>query len=319
MNGLDSHVRPFAPRHNAQTAYFLDGYGPRLPDLRAAYTFARETARTLRDDLGGRAGHRVFWIGASGWGSRSLRAEPDAFVVAGRHTCSSIVLPDDPHVSLRHLLVRSIPIPTGGTAVRILDLHTGTGFQLADGTRQTSVVAQGPVAIGVGSYALVALPSGPLPEALPEPEVAPCSVNGPYRTAEKPLLTSRITLMPRLVTLGESALARPPSGASYTVTLFRNGHAASVRVDDTDLLGGVVIGRSEKCHAEALRRITAEGTSRLHCLLLRDGDGIHAYDVASTQGTYFLGARVRRVALGDSTELSLGQGSSAVTMRWQRS
>ena len=301
---------------------FLSGHrSATAPDLRAAYTFAKEALRLQPDDLRGLPGHRLFWVSGPAWGSRSLPAHPDAFAIAGRHTCCEVLLPDDPGVSLRHLLVRSVALPTGGTAIRILDLHSEQGFGLVDGTRQTSVVAQGPVAISVGAYALVALPAhDALPAALPVADVAPCSAEGPYRTNGRIGYESRITLMPRLVTLGEAPpprLGRLVRGGGYVVTLAREGRTAATRLSDDDLLGGVVIGRSEKCHSESLRRITAGGTSRLHCLVLRDGDGIHAYDLASTQGTWFRGSPMRRVLLGHRTELRLGQGESVVKMTWE--
>jgi hypothetical protein len=108
--------------------------------------------------------------------------------------------------------------------------------------------------------------------------------------------------------------------------LERDGRSASQTILDADLVGGVVIGRSEKCHAEALRRITDNNTSRVHLLLLREGDDraeqppqVYAYDLASTQGTYAHGAPVRRVPLADSgTSLMLGRGDKAVRLSWQR-
>ena len=321
---MDSHVRPQSPRLNAPTEMFLPGHRPATtaPDLRSAYTFAKEAHRLQPDDLRGQPGHRLFWFSTEhGWGSRSILASPDAFVIAGRHTCCAVLLPEDRAVSLRHLLVRSIALPTGGTAIRILDLHSEQGFRLVDGSLQTSVVAQGPVAISIGAYALVVLSSQEqLPEELPVADVTLCSAEGPYRSSGRTGHKSRITLMPRLVTLGESpppSLGRLVRGTGYTITLEREGRSAATRLSDEDLLGGVVIGRSEKCHSESLRRITAGGTSRLHCLVLRDGDGIHAYDLASTQGTYHLGSPARRVPLGHRTELRLGQGESAVKMLWQ--
>jgi pSer/pThr/pTyr-binding forkhead associated (FHA) protein len=88
-------------------------------------------------------------------------------------------------------------------------------------------------------------------------------------------------------------------------------------VADEDLARGVVIGRSEKCHAEMLRRITDENTSRVHILVLREGPVIHAYDLASTQGTFVNGAPARRVVLHDGATLNLGRGENSVRLHWQ--
>ena len=88
-------------------------------------------------------------------------------------------------------------------------------------------------------------------------------------------------------------------------------------VTEEDLVRGVVIGRSEKCHTEMLRRITDESTSRVHILVMREGPIVYAYDLASTQGTYVNGMPARRVVLADGgTSITLGRGDNAVRMIW---
>lgn len=247
------------------------------------------------------------------------------------------MLPDDPAVALRHLLVRSIALPSGGVAMRILDLHTDTGFVLPDGSRQTSIFAEGPVALAVGEYALVGLPGESsnhrLPNVLPAAEVAtPRAVRdqlaalqqamSPYRANARPNESSRITLMPRLVMIGEPLPLRfgqLESGGRWSLTLEREGRHAALSISEEDLIGGIVIGRSDKCYAETLRRITSHNTSRVHVLILREGDQIHAYDLASTQGTFRDGLPVRRVLLADAgTLLTLGRGDKSVKMYWHR-
>jgi pSer/pThr/pTyr-binding forkhead associated (FHA) protein len=89
-------------------------------------------------------------------------------------------------------------------------------------------------------------------------------------------------------------------------------------VTEEDLVRGVVIGRSEKCHTEMLRRITDVGTSRVHILVMREGPVVYAYDLASTQGTFAHGVPVRRVVLHDAgSSITLGCGEHAVRMLWQ--
>lgn len=284
---------------------------------------ARAMVRAKPDELRGMAGHRLMWVRNGSFGGMPLLAHPDAFAIVGRHTQCGMVLPDDPFAALRHVLVRSIALPTGKVALRILDLHTAAGFSLADGSRQTSVFAEGPVAVGIGEYALVALPGetpdDALPNELPAPEV---EAGGPYRVNARPAnRTSRITLMPKLVMLGESqmSLARLTSGARWAVTLERKGRQATVTVTEEDLVGGVVIGRSEKCHSEDLRRITDNNTSRVHVLILREAGRVQAFDLASTQGMYFVDKLARRVDLADSgTVLRLSKGDTAVHFRWRR-
>jgi hypothetical protein len=257
----------------------------------------------------------------------SLAAHPDAFAILGRHTQCGLVL-DDPAVALRHLLVRSVSLPSGALALRLLDLHSDRAFTLPDGSSQRSIFAEGPVAVGIGSMCIVGLPTdAPLPAILPPPEVHDpvhdqSAGMGPYRRNARPAYTTRITLMPRLLMLGEPLpprLSRLVNGGRWAITLERNGRHATQSVSEEDLAGGVVIGRSEKCHAEALRRITDTNTSRVHVLVLREPDGVYAYDLASTHGMFVGGHLARRVPLPDTgAVLTLGRGDRAVRLSWRR-
>lgn len=336
LKGLDSHVRPPGPRHNHPTEH-LTGYVPNPHvDLRQAYAFARGISRIQPERAGEGVGHRLVWLRGTAFACNTLSASNDAFAVVGRHTQCGIVLPEDPFVALRHVLVRSIVLPAGGVALRLFDLHTGLGFVLPNGTRHSSIFAEGPIAIALGEYALVALPTetkdDELPGEMPAPVVetppavrdqlhALANAMSPYRINARPLnRMSRITLMPSPVMVGEPmapSLGRLANGGQYALTLSRTGRSATVTLSDEDLARGVVIGRSEKCHAEMLRRITDENTSRVHILVLREGNVVAAYDLASTQGTYLNGMATRRVVLSNGgTSLSLGRGDNAVRMMW---
>lgn len=349
---MDSHVRrPAGPgpngRINAPTEH-LAGVGPSAlhtahVDLRQAYVFARGIARLQpagREPSGARPGHRIVWVRQTAFACTTLTASAspldDAFAVVGRHTQCSVVLPDDPFVALRHVIVRSIALPAGGVALRVLDLHTGLGFVLPDGTRHTSIFAEGPIALALGEYALVALPTeskdDELPSEMPAPVVETpqptqdqldvlAAAMSPYRVNARPLnRTSRITLMPRPVMVGEPmppSLGRLANGGNYAITLSRSGRSATVTIAEHDLARGVVIGRSEKCHDETLRRVTNENTSRVHVLVLREGPIVYAYDLASTQGTFVNGLPTRRVILEEGgTSLTLGRGHDAVRFLW---
>jgi len=283
-----------------------------------------------------RPGHRLVWVRGASFACTKLVAAEEAYAIVGRHSQCGVVLPDDPFVALRHILVRSITLPAGGVALRVLDLHTGSGFVLPDGSRHTSIFAEGPIALALGEYALVALPTesrgDELPNDMPAPVVdTPPAVReqlqalalamSPYRANARPLnRTSRVTLMPSPVMVGEPmspSLARLANGGPYAVTLTRAGRSATVSLSDEDLVRGVMIGRSEKCHAELLRRITDENTSRTHVLLLREGPVVNAYDLASTQGTYLDGHPIRRLGLsGAGATLTLSRGDDAVRLTW---
>lgn len=335
---MQSHIRGASPRVNNPTEHFAGAPQPRPVDLEHAYAFARgvvELAPPLTTP-----GHRFVWLRGASYASNTLFAAEDGFAVVGRHSNCGIPLADDPFVALRHVLARSVVLPSGALALRLFDLHTGTGFFLADGSRQTSVLAEGPVVFSVGEYAFVAIPQGvanapaePLPVEAPPIELESSAhvrdqlaaldrAMSPYRVNARPSnRSSRITSLPPAVIVGEPL---PPSlgrlaGGRYELTLGRANVQASVTLTDEDLARGVVIGRSEKCHSEALRRVTEEGTSRVHVLVLREGSAISAYDLASTQGTYLGARRVRRARLpgSGSAMLILGNTKNAVCLAWR--
>jgi hypothetical protein len=313
-------------------------------DLRHAYGLARDAMRSFPDSLAGRAGHRLFWVRAGSSkiaGGTALPAHPawDAATIVGRHPQCGIVLAEDNGVALRHVLLRSIS-SNAAVGLRALDLQTDVGFMLSDGSSQTSVFAEGPAAFGLGSYALVALPmrastegtNERFPTDFPPPSVessrevrdqlaAMEQAMSPYRmNARPPSGSSRITLMPRLVMMGERPFGGEVQfpGRYWKITLERDGRSAMETVGEEEVAGGLLIGRSEKCHSEVLRRITDYNTSRAHVLIIREGEQICAYDLASTHGLYQGGAPVRRVVLGPTATLTLGRSALAVRVTWRQ-
>ena len=339
-----SYVRPPIREVNGNTQ-FLDGAVSAV-DLRAAYALARRAAEISPTPA--TPGHTLVWVTGASFSVQHLPAVVGPYVVAGRHTMCDRVLERDELVSLRHVLIRSIARPGGTVALRVLDLHTPSRFALADGSTHDSVFAEGPVAVAIGMHALVAFPShGPRPEELPvaqvvesqtgaqvpapppapaspapvaDAPVGPDAALGPYRAASpRPLMYSRITLLPRAVAAGEPlspSLARLVGG-QHSVTLEREGRTATLSLSREDLDRGVLIGRSEKCVSEELRRITAIGTSRAHVLITREEGEVVAYDLASTQGTWVGARRVRREVLGPLASLVLGSTHDAVRLYWR--
>jgi hypothetical protein len=335
-----SYVRPPNREVNGNTQVF-DGARSTV-DLRAAYALARRAAEIT--PLPSAPGHVLVWVSGGSFAVEHLPATVGSYAVAGRHTMCDRILERDELVSLRHVLIRSVARPGGGVALRVLDLHTPTRFELADGSTHDSVFAEGPVAVGVGMHALVALPShGPWPAELPVPHVVksdsgpdvaaarppapaddpptgPDAPLGPYRAAgRRALMVSRITLLPRAVAAGEPlspSLARLVGG-QHAITLEREGRTATLSLSREDLDRGVLIGRSEKCVSEELRRITAIGTSRVHLLITREEGEVVVYDLASTQGTWMGSRRVRREVLGAFASLVLGSTHDAVKLYWR--
>ena len=81
---------------------------------------------------------------------------------------------------------------------------------------------------------------------------------------------------------------------------------------EADLERGVLVGRYERCQLGA----SDDKMSRVHLLIIRDGQLTWAIDTASTNGTKVSGEPVRRAPLTEGTTLELGK---QITLRWQAS
>jgi hypothetical protein len=261
-------------------------------------------------------------------GERTLRANPvwEGYLVVGRHARCGIVLARDRSVALRHLLVRSIALPNGGVSLRVLDLATRNGFGVADGSSARSILSEGPIAVSLGSHALVALPAGTgtksdtLPRELPTLSVEESAGGpralGPYRVNAKPASSRRLAVLPRAV-LASDLVDRDRRRLEYgahTITVERSGPSVRTSVTEEDLVGGVLFGSSEEDES----RPSDDTVSRVHVLVLREGRHVYAYDLASSYGTFMNGAPVGRIALGRRSSLTLGRGSQAIRLIWEK-
>jgi hypothetical protein len=297
---------------------------PRLepPSPRDAYALARnlEQARPPQTV----PGHRIYWMTSSGFGCRDLQAGTRSALVVGNHPLCDVRLTDEVGVELRHLLLRSSLVDDGCPILSVLDLHTAHGFYLSNGSAERSIDATGAVVLRVGAYAIVALPSGsPIPEDLP-PSIVQSSPESPYRIAGlSPELTaqpfpgsSRITLLPRIVDAAESSTTFGERD-TYEIAMTSPAGFRNVRVPASDLRRGVLVGRSLNCDP-SLRMIVDMGISRGHLLIMKDRNGAVAYDLASTQGTYFYGRSTRAIDLSDEgTTLMIGSAQK-IAITWRK-
>ena len=183
----------------------------------------------------------------------------------------------------------------------MLDLRTGLGFHLEDDIGRRAIVATGVLAMRLGRYALVALPSRTeLPEARPAPEIVeaarmPTAVWDRRPEARDGLRRSSVTCCPPPPASTTSpGTQRPLDTARSPCGAVEPG--PSVELSETALDSGVLLGRAERCEPR-LRSVLTESVSRVHLLLLREHGVVHAFDVASMQGVYAAGERVRRVRL----------------------
>ncbi|HEX7666961.1 MAG TPA: FHA domain-containing protein [Polyangiaceae bacterium] len=296
---------------------------PQPPSPREAYTLARalDAARPPQTA----PGHRFYWLTANSFGSCDLPAGRGAAPVVGSHPLCDVRLATDNSVELRHLLVRSSLLDDGAPLLSIQDLHTMHGFYLSNGAVQRSIDATGAVVVRVGSHALVALPSGTrLKDELPTPTMEAAD-ESPYRAAsfspelmKKPLGPhSHITLLPKVVDFAQTKPSPVFGEATYELTMTASVGQRSLRVSESDMKKGVLVGRSLNCDP-LLRAIVDMGTSRGHLLFTKDKDGVFAHDLASTQGTWFFGQRSRVIELADSGTVMRIGAVTPITIAWRR-
>jgi hypothetical protein len=307
-----SHISRLDPRPNANTRVNtgMAAAEPRIDvgDLDEAYARARAIeAPPLHD------GVRLVWVKGRHIGHHDLAASADAFAVVGRHTACDVVLSADPALALRHLLVRAVRLEDGAIATRVLDLKTSLGFHLDDDEPRRALVATGPVAMRVGRYALVALPTGPLPAQRPAPEI----MDAPRIPLGRPAGSiTRVTTIPPAPMLDDIARDAAAAGLAR-VTLRRPDGEEWAQVDLTEaqLDLGVLVGRADRCEPR-LRAVLTDAVSRTHVLLLRENGVVHAFDVASTQGTFAEDRRVRRVRLPERGGTLRLAASAPVMLDW---
>ena len=257
-----------------------------------------------------------------------LRSDDVHFVTVGRHSACDLVLELDDAVSLRHLVI-GMRHSGNGLRVRLCDLATGVGLRTEDGFACEALAAEGAAFVSVGDYQLFLLPTGglaPLPwagAAASAWAAIPERVYFDWRTTSRAGRPPAVRLVParpgRSIT---TQIVDPPTALRQkkpapgtrgprvgALVLTTSGLTERYEVHATDLERGLLIGRYERCAFGA----EDDCLSRVHLLLLRDGDRIWAVDTASSNGTTAAGAAIRQVLLGPRAELDL---ASAVTLRW---
>ena len=285
--------------------------GPRVETFWLDEAYVR--ARSLSAPAPAQPGVRLVWCRGAELGWLDLAVGQGEFAVVGRHSRCDAVLAFDPAIALRHVLVRAARLEDGTIATRFLDLKSNLGFHLDDDTEHRALVTRGPVAIRLGRYALVALPTGALlPDRRPRTELedAPTSFSR-HRAFGS---TTLVMLLPPAPMLDDIVRDEALPG-SARITLRSARAWAKVDVSDSALDAGVLVGRADRCALE-LRPAMTPSLSRTHVLLLRERGLVEAFDVASTQGLYVSGKRVRKVRLPDrGATVQLGK-TEPVALEW---
>jgi hypothetical protein len=259
-----------------------------------------------------------------------LGDEPE-FAVIGRHDRCDLSLGQDPGLSLRHSLV-GVRASGGEMRVRVLDLQSGTGFHTEDGRRCEALTADGPMFVRAGGYHLFLLPTGGLwPfvwaasaedtwKTIPERIYRDCRVPArapgalPAEKIERPAGGRRTVITQIVHPPGMLRPFRPPVGARgpRAAELELSSPTGSERfsVHEAELERGLLVGRYDRCQVGS----RDDKMSRVHLLVIRDGEEVWAVDTGSTNGTTAQGEPIRRARMLDGAVLVLAED---ISLRWQ--
>jgi len=322
----DHDVTTSGPRDNANTGPGAAEPGPRMPVSELARLWSSYApglgAIPARDPRAG--AFRLFWSRADENGFRDFALGAGQHLIVGRHTRADVVLPSDPDLSLRHLLV--VPEGTPLPSLRLVDLRATLPIFGASDRPARSLTVDGPFAVRLGTYLLggfrVGAGAEPPPATLPPMEdVEPPSASeafrtggthighdaGPYRSKR----STHITMLPRPITLVEASDAPSRGPAVATLIGRRDGKTARVALREEDLRRGVLVGRADKCLDRGLREVMTMQISRVHAVLLMDArNTVWLYDAGSTNGTLVSGTKVRSATLAEISPFT--QRSTAV-------
>ncbi|MSP63898.1 MAG: FHA domain-containing protein [Myxococcales bacterium] len=245
-----------------------------------------------------------------------------AHALIGRHQRCDLYLAHDPAISLRHALLRATRVGKSEVRLRLLDLCSGVGFYTEDDVPCESLTAEGALFVRAGHYHLLLLPTGDLQPSAWGDDAGETWASFPERIYLDRRIPDRL---PRPIQLAGAATPERASRTTHIVPAVRPLRAPSARegdqglviaqlalksrsgqishpVTDADLEHGRLVGRYERCQLGGAEN----SLSRVHLLVLRDGDGTWAIDTASTNGTTLDGDGVRAVRLDVARELGLG-------------
>lgn len=269
-------------------------------------------------------------VGPYGQVLEVLLVEDRRALVIGRHTRCGLRLGEDT-ISLRQLALlvrydeREVPV------VHLWDLNTGHPFLTEDQQPTAAAIAQGPVYVAIGRYALWLLPSGGVEnkgwpahaaaawDALPPRQFIDQRSPRAFAGGPRPHLAAE--RYPRELDHSFVTMLGPPlvldgcddEMAWGEIRIEASGLKQKSRVSAERLEHGVLIGRYERCGIAFSDR--RNNVSRVHLLMVRIAGEIWAIDTASTHGLWRDGRSIVAEVLADPDELTLG---SVATVCWRR-
>lgn len=250
--------------------------------------------------------------------------------IFGRHSmCNVAVPPDHDRVSLRHLAILVRALSHTEVRIRVLDLHTKAGFKDESGRVLQAVASEGSMFLRVGGVTLVILVTDESSPVADDPE------------DQYACLPERIFLEEREGTAGEpeprrlviassaqsaatvvrsklgpvaavGALLSEDERPFGTLTIRTSGGSARKPIGPSIVERGLLVGRYARCDV-GMAVDEDSRLSRVHLLVVREGDQVIAVDTASVNGTLVGERSILVEPLTDGLVLDLG---GEMTLSW---
>lgn len=264
----------------------------------------------------GVAGH--LWLEASS----DLRSG-----IVGRHGCADLYLPGDTDLSLRHfaILVRA---SDGRPRIRVIDLRTPIGFEDENGIRLAALAADGPVFVGAARYQFFLFPTGgavpwdddaadpwaTLPRReYPERYAGAAPMARPPMPVRPPGSVTVVSAAPGPVALSGLSLVGEDEAPAGHLVVGTGRFEERIAVGAVALARGVLLGRYERCDSAGLSAFADAMISRVHALVVREGEALYMVDVGSTNGMWLRDQEIRIRCMTPDDVMYLG---SKTGVRW---
>jgi hypothetical protein len=293
--------------------------------------------RSMPPDNRQKSGFRIFWASKETSGYCDLYASKGAYLIIGRHRCCDIVLEEDEHISLRHLMAIPIQTETGALGLRLMDLRASLEFYFNDNQPRRNALLSGPVGMRLGAYVLGVLPfsaSGELsaPDRLPEPHFLNDTDEQtvfPRSFAQKMVIVhktqgkvvdelepiSSVSFFPNPILLAEIQASK---GDVQLVAHYKE-EGAVMPLMDAELRTGILVGRSERCQGGKLHALMNHHVSRVHALLIRIGKSDWLFDTGSTNGIFSGKTKIRAMKLQNTGSAFRLGSEHGVYLHWRTS
>jgi hypothetical protein len=257
--------------------------------------------------------------------------------IIGRHSVADLYLDSDPSMSLRHLAIIVDPMSAwardgGDLRFRIADLRTPLAFEDENGRRLDAVIAEGPIFLRCGQFALMCLVTGDESDWPPDAKEAWECIPERVYLEESPAEPDRWRRQRRNPLPGDSdddgpagqritrvQRARGPARVQKhlleedeqplgTLHIRTRDASQSITIGPRAAERGILLGRYDRCDASEATVLTDQNISRVHLLLVQVAGSLYAIDVASTNGTWKAEAPARGPHLATGTQHDIDDG-----------